>query len=51
MTEQKIHVQHGINEIKGWFLNGQTSGKLDQGNNRSGKSKQYLSKSHITSSR
>lgn len=21
MMEQKIRVQHGINEIKGWFLN------------------------------
>ena len=37
MMEQKTHIKHSINEIKVWFFNWQSSGKLDQGNKRSGK--------------
>lgn len=37
-----------INEIKVWFLNWQTSRKLDQGNKRSGKNK-YIYLNHTLS--
>lgn len=44
------HLPENGNKSKNkvWFLNWQSSGKLDQGNKRSGKSKQYLS-NHILS--